>query len=151
MSDLTQPTSNESGGLDVAPGVRIARAELQWHFARSGGPGGQNVNKVNTKAELRIRPEALLGLSPRALWRLKEQNANRLTSGGELLLSADDSRSQERNRNSCLERLREMIVLAQIEPKPRRKTKPSRSSKERRLNEKRAHSDKKRSRSGPFE
>jgi len=151
MNEVDPIPTNEPGGLDVAPGVRIARAELRWHFARSGGPGGQNVNKVNTKAELRVRPEALLGLASRALWRLKEQNANRLTHDGDLLLSADDSRSQERNRQSCLERLREMIVVAQVEPKPRRKTKPSRSSKERRLNEKRAHSEKKRTRSGPFE
>jgi ribosome-associated protein len=54
-------------GVELAPGVYAGVGELCFHFARSGGPGGQNVNKVNTKAELRVRPEALRGLSERAL------------------------------------------------------------------------------------
>jgi ribosome-associated protein len=133
---------------DVAPGVRIPRAELRWRFARSSGPGGQNVNKVNTKVELRIRPEALRGLSSRARVRLAEQNANRLTLDGDLLVVSDSERTQDRNRRACLDRLRAILVAAQAEPRPRRKTRPTRGSRERRLFEKRAHGEKKRRRAG---
>jgi len=133
-------------GITLAPGVWAEPSAVQFHFARSGGPGGQNVNKVNSKAELRIRPEELRGLHPRAVERLKNAEHNRITTEGELLIAADTSRSQEANRRECLERLRTIIVAAQYEPKPRRKSRPSRSSVQRRLESKRAHSEKKKGR-----
>jgi ribosome-associated protein len=138
-------------GIEVAPGVRIAPGELHFSFSRSGGPGGQNVNKVSTKVELRLHLAALKGLSPRALERLKFQQARRLLLSGEMQIICDEERSQERNRQGALERLREMIVHAQIEPKPRRKTKPTRGSKEDRLKSKHARSEIKKQRSRNFE
>ena len=134
------------GNLELAPGVWAAQADVRFAFSRSGGPGGQNVNKVNTKAELRVRPEALQGLTQRALARLRELAGNRLTNDGELLIVADDERTQERNRAGCMQRLRVLIVAAQKEPKVRRKTKPTRGSRERRLEAKHARGQLKRER-----
>lgn len=137
-------------GTTLAPGVWAEASALRFHYARSGGPGGQNVNKVNSKAELRIKPEDLRGLHPRALERLKSAEQNRITVDGDLLISADTSRSQEANRRDCMERLRTMIVAAQYEPKVRRKSRPTRGSVQRRLEEKKAHSKKKQERGRGF-
>lgn len=138
-------------GIEVAPGVRIAPGELHYSFSRSGGPGGQNVNKVNSKAELRFRLDALQGLSWRAMDRLKNQQSRMVLASGEMQIVCDEERSQERNRQRTLERLREMIVHAQIEPKVRRKTRPTRGSKEDRLKSKRARSEIKQQRSRHFD
>ncbi|HLX63923.1 MAG TPA: alternative ribosome rescue aminoacyl-tRNA hydrolase ArfB [Planctomycetota bacterium] len=134
--DAPAPTS----AIELAPGVSIAPDELRFHFARSGGPGGQNVNKVNTKAELRIRPAALAGLSGAALHRLQIAHVNRFTTDGDLLIVADAERSQFANREACLDKLRAFVKIALIEPKIRRKTRPTKSSRERRLDSKKAHS-----------
>jgi ribosome-associated protein len=125
------------GGMEVAPGVRVAEADLRLQFARSGGPGGQNVNKLNTKAELWVPLAALVGLTHRARERLARLAGHRLTAAGEIHISSDTRRTQEANRAEVFERLRELIVAARHEPKPRRKTKPSRASKQRRLEGKR--------------
>ncbi len=79
------PAFQSSSTVQLAAGVSARADDLQFHFARSGGPGGQNVNKVNTKAELRLRPEVLQGLTGSALHRLTTQQANRMTVEGELL------------------------------------------------------------------
>jgi ribosome-associated protein len=121
------------GGIEVAPGVRVAETAMRFQFARSGGPGGQNVNKLNTKAELWIPLNALHGLSHRALDRLRTLAGRRLTTSDELHLTAETERSQESNRAAVLDRLRELIVQAKHEPKPRKKTKPSYGAKQRRL------------------
>lgn len=131
-------------GIELAPGVWTDRDQLRFSFSRSSGPGGQNVNKLNTKAELRVAPAALHGLKPRALDRLLTQAANRLTGEGDFLLTSDTERTQEANRQSCLRKLRELIVQAQIEPKVRRKTKPSRAAKRRRVESKRKRGEVKR-------
>src|SRR3954471_21782299 len=124
------------GGLEVGPGVRVAESAVRFQFARSGGPGGQNVNKLNTKAELWVPLDALHGLSHRAIDRLRPLAGRRLTVAGELHLTAETERSQESNRAAVLERLRELIVQAKHEPKPRKKTKPSYGAKHRRLKSK---------------
>ena len=134
-------------GIELAPGVWTDRAELRFAFSRSSGPGGQNVNKVNTKTELRVRPEALHGLSESALTRLRNLAGRRISAEGDLILVAESERTQESNRQSCLQKLRELLVAAAREPRIRRKTRPSRGSRQRRLDSKRAHSDKKRQRS----
>jgi ribosome-associated protein len=132
--------------IELAGGVWIGRGDAHFAFSRSGGPGGQNVNKVNTKAELRVRPEALQGIPPPALTRLRAGNASRITSEGELLLVCESSRSQEQNRAECVEKLRRIVVQALIEPKVRRKTRPTRASRERRLDFKKTRSAKKQQR-----
>ena len=121
---------------------------IRFGYARSGGPGGQNVNKVNTKVEMWVTAERLVGLTARAIERLKVMAGRRLTSGGEIHFSADTERGQEGNLAESLRRLREMIVRATVEPKVRKKTKPSRAAKARRLEQKRRRSEIKAGRRG---
>ena len=128
--------SPPDGGTELAPGVFAPPAAVRFQYARSGGPGGQNVNKVNTKAEIWVRLAALTGLSPSALARLRQFAGKRVTAAGELHLASETERGQEGNRAAVLERLRELIVRAQVEPKVRRKTKVSKAAKRRRVDEK---------------
>lgn len=136
-----------AGTLDLAPGVRVPGAAVTVAFSRSGGPGGQNVNKVSTKAELRIRLDEI-PISHRARARLAGLAGRRLTDAGELLLVCESERSQSRNRAECFEKLRDLLVQAMAEPKVRRKTRPTRGSVERRIREKKSRSDIKRGRGG---
>ena len=133
---------------ELAPGVRVPESAMRFQFARSGGPGGQNVNKLNTKAELWVPVAAITGLSDRAAARLRALAGRRLTGAGEIHLSAETERSQEGNRSAVLDRLRQLLLEAMHEPKPRRKTKPSRGSKLRRLESKRRRSEVKSRRRG---
>ncbi len=119
--------------MELAPGVWAPAGAVRFQFARSGGPGGQNVNKLNTKAELWVRIDQLAGLSPGAMERLRTFAGWRVTAGGELHLVSETERGQEGNRAAVLERLWELIVRAKVEPKKRRKTKPSKAAKARRL------------------
>ena len=132
--------------LLVRPGIEIPDADLAVAFVRSSGPGGQNVNKVNTKTELRLNMTALHGLNDRALGRLRSIAGRKLLPDGDLLLTADTERTQEANRRACLAKLRELIEKAQVEPKIRKKSKPSRASKLRRVEGKRKNSEKKKDR-----
>jgi len=143
---MDQRTDTPSDGrVEVAPGVRLAPAELVFAFSSSSGPGGQNVNKRATKAELRVRLDAI-PLSGRARDRLVLLAGKRLTDSGEIVLVADEHRSQGQNRGECLDRLRELLVEAMAVPRTRRKTRPSRGSVERRLADKERRSERKRSR-----
>ena len=144
------PPGIPTDGVELAPGVRVPESAMRFQFARSGGPGGQSVNKVNTKAELWVPVEALArgGMSARAIERLRKLAGRRLTDAGELHLSSDTERTQPANRAAVLARVRELLVAATHEPKPRRKTKPSRASKQRRLEAKRRRSAVKAKRSG---
>jgi ribosome-associated protein len=110
---------------------------LRVQFARGGGPGGQNVNKLNTKAELWVHVQSLIGLRPAAKERLRTVAGSRLTLGDEIHMSSEAHRSQEANRQAVFDRLRDMILRAMVEPKVRRKTRPSQASKRRRLEHKR--------------
>lgn len=132
---------NESGGgLELAPGLRVPTGVVGFRYSRSSGPGGQNVNKVNTKATLLLDLEALAGFMPDAvIRRLGEQNGSHMV-GSTLTITSHEHRSQIANRNECLDRLRKMILQARIRPKIRRPTKPTRGSKERRLESKRVRS-----------
>jgi len=131
-------SSSEGGGVELAPRVRVPASALRVQFARGSGPGGQNVNKLNTKAELWVRLDDLrsAGVSSRALQRLEALAGRRITAEGEIHLASDVFRSQERNRQEAFDRLREMLIRALVEPKARRKTRPSRAARERRLTEK---------------
>jgi ribosome-associated protein len=113
--------------------LRVPEEELDWSFARSGGPGGQNVNKVASKAVLRWDVAKTPSLPADVKARLRSQHANRITSDGVLILTSQQYRDQERNRQDCLEKLRAMILRAAVAPKKRRPTRPTRGSKERRI------------------
>ena len=132
--------------MDVADGLHIPDEELVFTFARSGGPGGQNVNKVASKAVLRWSVAANTSIPPAVRDRLRQQHTNRITVEGELVIQGQRYRDQPRNVEDCLERLRAMVTQAQHPPTPRRATKPTRGSKRRRLEDKRANSERKQQR-----
>src|SRR3954471_21453008 len=98
------------GGLEVGPGVRVAESAVRFQFARSGGPGGQNVNKLNTKAELWVALAALTVLSERGAGRLRALAGRRVTGAGEIHISAETERTQEGNRSAALDRLRQLLL-----------------------------------------
>ena len=112
-------------------------------FSRSGGPGGQNVNKVNTKVTLRLRLGEIAGLSETEMERLKSSLANRISNDGEIVITSDEERSQRINLNKAYCRMETLIATAAKLPKHRRPTKPSKAAKERRLQSKKRLSQKK--------
>src|SRR5262245_22034166 len=122
---------------------QIPDDELAWTFARSGGPGGQNVNKVNSRAILHWKIDANTSLPTHVRDRIRALERNRLTTDGELVIQSQTHRTQERNREACLER------LAVIVPRARKATKPSRASQQRRVEAKKARGRVKRDRRGP--
>jgi ribosome-associated protein len=138
--------SSSSPEDEILPGVWIAPSAVRFQYARSRGPGGQNVNKVNTKAELWVPLTAIHGLNDGAIGRLRKLAGKRLTAAGEIHIASDAERSQEANRLATLVRLRAMLAAAKFEPKVRRKTKPSRSSQRKRIEGKRHRSEIKSSR-----
>ena len=135
--------------LEINPQLRIPDDEFLWSYVRSGGPGGQNVNKVASKAVLRWDLAASPSLPDDVKTRLRAREANRITAEGELVLTSQRYRDQERNRQDCLEKLREFVLEATAVPRPRKKSKPSRGSKERRLAAKRHRSAAKSARRKP--
>lgn len=134
--------------LAIDDRVTIPRADLSWRAVRASGPGGQNVNKVASKVELRFDLEGTAALSPAVKARLRVAHARRLDADGKLLLSVQETRDQGQNLARALERLAEMIRRSLVAPKKRRATKPTRGSKERRLSDKRIVSLKKQARRG---
>lgn len=132
--------------MQVSPNISIPDGEFQFTFVRSSGPGGQNVNKVSSKAVLRWAALASPSLSGPVRNRFLSRYGSRLTTEGELVISSQRFRDQSKNRDDCLEKLRTMLAAIAIAPVRRRKTKPSRASVERRLNEKRQQSGRKQQR-----
>jgi len=135
--------------IEITDKIAIPEAELSWSFVRSGGPGGQNVNKVASKAVLRWDVNASPAAPEEVKARLRTQQRGRITTGGELVLSSQRYRDQERNRQDCLDKFVAMVRAATVAPKTRKKKKPTRASKERRLKEKRHRSAAKSSRRRP--
>jgi ribosome-associated protein len=123
------------GQVRLAPGVTVAGAALTWTQVKSGGPGGQNVNKTASKVELRLPFAAITGLSVAAQARLAALAGGRLV-GDELQLTCNETRSARTNRSLLIERLCTLVVEAKAVPKVRRATRPSRGSVRRRLEDK---------------
>lgn len=130
----------------VTPRVIIPDSELDVSFARSGGPGGQNVNKVSSKAVLRWRVLDTVALAPDVKRRLLEALGSRITNDGELVINCDETRDQAQNIAIAEQRIAAFVKAALVRPKPRHKTKPTRGSVERRLKAKTARSATKRNR-----
>lgn len=118
----------------------------QVAFARSGGKGGQNVNKVNTKVHITISSDEISGLTDTEKSRLKQKLKSNINSDGKIFLDVDDERFQGENRRIALERLENKIAASVQIPKKRIKTKPTRASKERRLHLKKIKSERKKMR-----
>jgi ribosome-associated protein len=129
--------------IPLAGDIVIDESELQWEFVRSGGPGGQNVNKVATAVQLRFDVEGSQSLTQEIKERITRIAGRRMTSDGTLLIKAQRFRSQERNRVDALERLQEIIGEALRKPKRRIRTRPTASSRMQRLESKRKRAAKK--------
>lgn len=135
--------------LVVNSRIRIPISEMELSYARSSGPGGQNVNKVNSKAVLRWNLLQSPSLTEEVRARLLSKLASKLTLEGEIVLTSDRFRDQTRNRQDCFEKLRICLAAAAEVPKIRMKTKPSRSSQRRDQTSKRKSSEKKSLRRSP--
>jgi len=122
--------------LIITPSIVIPDEEFEWKFIRSGGPGGQNVNKVSSAAQLRFLLHQNTSLPVGARNRLRRLAGQRLIDDGSILITARSERSQDQNRRDALERLAELVRTALEEPKIRKKTRPSRASQERRIESK---------------
>lgn len=137
-------TSFES--LRVNSRIVIPRSELHFSFVRSSGPGGQNVNKVNSKAQLRWSVTGSSSLPEDVRGRLVSRFARRINDRGEIVITSQRYRDQARNVGDCLTKLREMLAAVATPAKRRKKTRTPRAATESRLRDKRAKADKKRSR-----
>lgn len=126
--------------LPITPQLIIPDAELRLSFARSGGPGGQNVNKVSSKAVLHFDALTSPSLPPDVRERFLKRFASRVTNAGEIVIHSDEFRDQPKNIQSCYDKLRQMVLAVLKPPKKRRATKPTRGSKVRRLKDKKSRS-----------
>jgi ribosome-associated protein len=137
--------------LEISDRLQIPFSELTWTFVRSSGPGGQNVNKVASRAVLRWQLAANTSLPEEIKFRLRTLQRNRITTDGDLLVQSQRFRDQERNRQDCLDKLRDMVLQAAVRPRRRRATRPTRTARERRLRGKRQRAQLKAGRRRPAE
>ena len=138
-------------GILVTELVRIPGDAIQFRAARSGGPGGQNVNKVASKVELRIDPARIEGLNEGALARLRHAVRNRLDADGLWIITSDRSRDQRFNLEDARAKAAETVRASLVAPKSRVKSRPTKASKERRLESKKRNAEVKRGRRGGFD
>ena len=119
--------------IRIAPDIVIHEKEITFDFVRASGPGGQNVNKVSSAAQLRFDVRRAQGIAPDVKNRLKTLAGSRMTQDGLLIIKAARHRSQEQNRQEALERLVRLVKAAAVKPKKRLRTRPTRAAKERKL------------------
>jgi ribosome-associated protein len=122
--------------IRITPSISIGEGELEEHFIRASGPGGQNVNKLASAVQLRFDVRRSPSLPEPVRARLERLAGRRLTREGVLVINAQRHRTQERNRDDARARLVELIRRAAVPPRPRRPTKPSARERERRLQSK---------------
>lgn len=132
--------------ISITEKLKVFDFELNWSFARSSGAGGQNVNKVNSKAVLKWNPLFSSGLTNDVKQRFLERYGSRIGEDGYITIQSERFRDQPQNSRDCIEKLKALILAVAHPPKIRKKTKPTKSSKQRRLTNKKLNSEKKRNR-----
>lgn len=130
----------------VGTSVRVPAEAIAVKASRSGGPGGQNVNKVSSKVQIHVDLQMIRGLNSSARARLRSLAGRRLDTSGQLVITSQRTRDQQKNLLDARTRIRELIAQALIEPIPRRPTRPGRGAVQRRLNDKRKQGEKKQQR-----
>jgi ribosome-associated protein len=130
--------------IEITDNIRLDEGEIQVEFIRAAGPGGQNVNKTSSVAQLRFDVAHSPSLPEDVRQRLIKLAGSRMTDEGVLIITAREYRTQDQNRREAMDRLIELIRRAAVPPKPRHKTRPTLASKQRRLETKRRHSEVKR-------
>jgi len=138
-----------SDAIQVSDTVRVPASALTVRAVRASGPGGQNVNKVTTKIDLRVELDAIEGLPEPARERLRTLARHRLDADGRLVVTSQVTRNQARNLEDARDKVRALIAAALVRPRHRTATRPTASSREQRLGAKRARSDVKRLRARP--
>lgn len=137
--------------MRIDDNLTIDEAELEFRATTSSGPGGQHVNRSQTRVVLRWNVQESGSLSGAQRARLLKKLATRISADGILQVAAEDHRSQARNRDLARERFRELVAEALRKPRPRRATKPTRASKKRRVDEKKKRGELKKTRGKPVE
>jgi ribosome-associated protein len=137
--------------IAIDDNLSIPEEEVTFTTSRSGGPGGQNVNKLETRVTLRFDLAGSISLSEEQKARLRERLATRITKDGVLQVTSQRHRTQGANREAAIERFAELLQESFREEAPRKKTRPSRAAKARRLDQKRRHSQRKQERRVPVE
>jgi len=133
--------------IEITPSISIDDNEIEEHFIRSPGPGGQKVNKTESAVQLRYNARTSPSLSNPVFLRLKPLAGRRMTKDGVIVITANRFRTQEANRRDAMDRLITLIREAAVSPKHRRPTRPSKRVKQRRLDSKRHQSNIKKGRS----
>ena len=132
--------------IRIARGILVPESAFEWRAVRSSGPGGQNVNKVASKVELRVDLGGVTGLSDPARARLRALAAGRLDAAGRLLLTSQRTRDQLRNLEDARDKVKKLVERALKAPRARRLTEPSPGAVQRRLRQKKVRSVVKRTR-----
>jgi ribosome-associated protein len=132
--------------IQVSERVVVPETAVETKAVRASGPGGQNVNKLATKIQMRIDLTRVVGFEGDDLARVRQFLKSRLDADGRLFVMSQETRDQARNREDCASKVAELLRAALVRPKVRRRTRPTRASKERRIEAKRHHADRLRQR-----